>query len=252
LHIFQLKLIFAVHLRLFSVFCPFPYEDVQRFGVSAAGGRRYRGHVLSGSSLHMQQFIAILIKRFYYILRNWKGMFSQILLPAMFVSVAMTVALTAPQVQDLPAIVLSPAQYYNYTQPRGNFIPVSVVPKSSDSSWSKDASASEIAATFHLASGISSTCVLKSPFNSSFDADVLRAVNFTSQSQRLLEMYFNSGCGSVFVKGISMMNFVPPATVVIQPSPVKNDSVSDEFGELLNCFGQINTHINVLYLKIYF
>jgi len=32
----------------------------------------------------------------------------------------------ALQVQDLPAIVLSPAQYYNYTQPRGNFIPTSL------------------------------------------------------------------------------------------------------------------------------
>jgi len=58
----------------------------------------YNGHVLTPWALLLQQFIAILVKRCYYIRRNWKGLFSQILLPALFVCVAMTVALTAPQV----------------------------------------------------------------------------------------------------------------------------------------------------------
>lgn len=35
----------------------------------------------------------------------------------------MSVALTAPKVEDLPPLVLSPSQYYNYTQPEGNVIP---------------------------------------------------------------------------------------------------------------------------------
>ena len=73
-----------------------------------------------GSVLYLQQFMAILVKRFHYTRRNWKGLFSQILLPALFVCIAMTVALTAPQIKDLPPMVLSPAQYYNSTQPRGN------------------------------------------------------------------------------------------------------------------------------------
>lgn len=224
-------------------------ERRQRSRDAAARSKRDQGHVLSGSSLYFQQFVAILIKRFYYIRRNWKGLFSQILLPALFVCVAMTVALTAPQVQDLPAMVLSSSQYYNYTQPRGNFIPISVAPKSdhrsSERLWSQDASASDIAATFRLASGVGATCVLRSPFNSSFDADILRTVNFTSRSQRLLEKYFNPGCDSVFVKGLPMMNFVPPAPVVIQPSAAKNDSTSDGIGKLS---GIINAQIGSLKL----
>ena len=50
------------------------------------------------SSLMFQQFFAVVVKRCYYVRRNWRALFSQILLPALFVCVAMTVALTAPQV----------------------------------------------------------------------------------------------------------------------------------------------------------
>jgi len=81
--------------------------------------------------------------------------------------------------------------------------------------WSEDADAKRILATFHLASGVAATCVLKSPFNSSFDADRLRTLNFTRSSQQLLEKYFEAGCESVFVKGLPMRNFVPPAAVII-------------------------------------
>ena len=47
----------------------------------------------------------------------------QILLPAIFVAVAMTVALAAPSVDDLPPLELSPTQFTNVTLPTGNFIP---------------------------------------------------------------------------------------------------------------------------------
>ncbi|CAN7974909.1 unnamed protein product [Ixodes persulcatus] len=73
--------------------------------------------------LLLQQLSAILLKRYYCTRRNWKGLFSQILLPAFFVGVAMSVALTAPHVEDPPPLVLSPSRYYNYTQPRGNVVP---------------------------------------------------------------------------------------------------------------------------------
>jgi len=56
--------------------------------------------LVQSSSRLIQQFFAILVKRCYYVRRNWKGLFSQILLPALFVCVAMTVALTAPQVNQ--------------------------------------------------------------------------------------------------------------------------------------------------------
>ena len=48
---------------------------------------------MHGHWLLLQQFIAILIKRFHYTTRNWKGLFSQIILPALFICVAMTVCL---------------------------------------------------------------------------------------------------------------------------------------------------------------
>ena len=91
-------------------------EDEDKPSILLEGRGSYTLH---GHLLLLQQFIAIIIKRHKYVRRNWKGLFSQILLPALFVCVAMTVALTAPQVTDLPPIVISPAQYYNYTQPRG-------------------------------------------------------------------------------------------------------------------------------------
>ena len=53
-----------------------------------------------------------------------KCLFSlQIILPAIFVAIAMTVALAAPSVDDLPPLELSTLMYYNVTQPRGHFIP---------------------------------------------------------------------------------------------------------------------------------
>jgi len=67
-----------------------------------------------------------------------------------------------------------------------------------------------------MASGVAATCVLKSPFNSSFDADRLRMINSSSSEQLvLLERYYQAGCESVFVNGLPLMNFVPPSATVI-------------------------------------
>lgn len=164
---------------------------------------------LEGWWLKVRQFHGLLVKRFHCARRNSKALCSQILLPAFFVCVAMTVALSVPEIGtatwagtgwgggtadiqpqrflgplsslpgdtcplwisprgswaspvswrprpkpgqsrqwdegakawgplagvwnllrgscspagDLPPLVLSPSQYHNYTQPRGNFIP---------------------------------------------------------------------------------------------------------------------------------
>ncbi|TKS64951.1 ATP-binding cassette sub-family A member 2 [Collichthys lucidus] len=78
---------------------------------------------LEGWWLKLSQFHGLIVKRFHCAKRNTKGLFSQILLPAFFVCVAMTVALSVPEIGDLPPLILSPSQYHNYTQPRGNFIP---------------------------------------------------------------------------------------------------------------------------------
>ena len=64
----------------------------------SAGGGAPAAVVDCWWSLMLQQLCAVVVKRGYYVRRNWRALFSQILLPALFVCVAMTVALTAPQV----------------------------------------------------------------------------------------------------------------------------------------------------------
>lgn len=55
---------------------------------------------LEGWGLKVSQFHGLLIKRFHCAKRNTKGLFSQILLPAFFVCVAMTVALSVPEIGE--------------------------------------------------------------------------------------------------------------------------------------------------------
>lgn len=155
----------------------------------------------------LQQFFAILHKRYLCTKRNWKGLFAQILLPAFFVCIAMSVALTAPQVEDLPPLVLSPSQYYNFTQPNGNVIPFSnQMQDLYDPSWTNDAVSSSLESTFHLPSGVGATCVLESPL-SNFHLD---QINLSVRNFQLLSDYFESSCQDVFVPGLPLENFVPP------------------------------------------
>ena len=89
-------------------------------------------------------------------------------------------ALTAPRLQDEPPLVLSPAQYYNYTQPTGNHIPyLNQAPGYIKPVWNQDATPEDIVQTFRLPSGVGATCCLKTPYNSSFDAAILKQLNFT-------------------------------------------------------------------------
>lgn len=163
---------------------------------------------LTGYWLYLNQFRAIIVKRFYYIRRNWKGLFSQILLPALFVCIAMTVALSAPGLEDLPALELSPSQYFNLTQPRGNFVPYSNHKAGQPFNQSNDAGPDQLIRTFLYPSGIGATCVLKSPFNTTFDIDYLKHKNY-----KLLLKYFEPSCEKVFVHGLPLENFVPPLPI---------------------------------------
>ncbi|GAB1604923.1 ATP-binding cassette sub-family A member 2-like, partial [Argonauta hians] len=160
--------------------------------------------LLTGHWLHINQFRAIMIKRFYYIRRNWKGLFSQILLPALFVCIAMTVALTAPGLDDLPPLELTPSQYFNLTQPKGNFIPYANQKTHEHFNESADAGPDEIIRTFYYPSGVGATCVLKSPYNVSFSGNDLH------KNYKLLLKYFEDSCEKVFVHGLPLDNFVPP------------------------------------------
>lgn len=79
----------------------------------------------TGSSLYFTQFKTILLKRYLYNRRNWKSVLTQIILPACFICIAMTVALSAPGFEDLPALELSTAQFYPLTKPEGTYLPYS-------------------------------------------------------------------------------------------------------------------------------
>ncbi|XP_035229982.1 ATP-binding cassette sub-family A member 2-like, partial [Stegodyphus dumicola] len=182
---------------------PAVHCDQMSLGLDGAGSYKVEGKMLL-----LQQFSTILLKRFYCTKRNWKGLFSQILLPAFFVSIAMSVALTAPKVEDLPPLVLSTSQYYNYTQPEGNVIPFSrneLDLECNCERWSKDANSTEVSNTLFLPSGVGATCVLISPFNNSFD----EKMNFSARNYDLLSAFFEPSCESVFVPGVPFDNFVP-------------------------------------------
>ena len=64
-----------------------------------------------GLQLWLQQFVALLIKRFHRARRSRKGFFSQILLPAIFVVASMVVSLLRPPRTAMPSLKLTPSQY---------------------------------------------------------------------------------------------------------------------------------------------
>uniref|UniRef100_A0AAZ3S8N3 ATP-binding cassette sub-family A member 2 n=1 Tax=Oncorhynchus tshawytscha TaxID=74940 RepID=A0AAZ3S8N3_ONCTS len=173
---------------------------------------------LEGWWLKLRQFHGLIVKRFHCAKRNTKGLFSQILLPAFFVCVAMTVALSVPSIGDLPPLVLSPSQYHNYTQPRGNFIPYANEDRPQYSKLSPDASPQKIANTLRLPSGVGATCVLKTPFNSTLDQLAQTLNPSANNSKTLAARYFDSMCLDSFTQGVPLSNFVPPP-----PSPAPSD-----------------------------
>uniref|UniRef100_A0A3Q0S7A0 ATP-binding cassette sub-family A member 2 n=1 Tax=Amphilophus citrinellus TaxID=61819 RepID=A0A3Q0S7A0_AMPCI len=180
---------------------------------------------LEGWWLKLSQFHGLIVKRFHCAKRNTKGLFSQILLPAFFVCVAMTVALSVPEIGDLPPLILSPSQYHNYTQPRGNFIPYANEDRPQyRNKLSPDASPQKIINTLRLPSGVGATCILKTPFNSTLD-QLARTLNpSANNSKTLAAKYFDSMCLDSFTQGVPLSNFVPPP-----PSPAPSDDPDPRF-----------------------
>ncbi|XP_039200906.1 ATP-binding cassette sub-family A member 2 isoform X2 [Crotalus tigris] len=189
-----------------------PEADLEEASLTRQGSVK-----LQGSWLKLRQFHGLLVKRYHCAKRNSKAIFSQILLPAFFVCVAMTVALSVPEIGDLPPLILSPSQYHNYTQPRGNFIPFANEERGSHQP-APDASAQQLVSTFYLPSGIGATCVLKSAFNSTLDQQV-QSLNLNSnESKMLAAKYFDAMCLDSFTQGLPLSNFVPPP-----PSPAPSN-----------------------------
>ncbi|KAM7392169.1 hypothetical protein PAMP_022799 [Pampus punctatissimus] len=180
---------------------------------------------LDGWWLKLSQFHGLIVKRFHCAKRNTKGLFSQILLPAFFVCVAMTVALSVPEIGDLPPLILSPSQYHNYTQPRGNFIPYANEDRPQyRTKLSPDASPQKVINTLRLPSGVGATCVLKTPFNSTLDQLAQTLNPNANNSKTLAARYFDSMCLDSFTQGVPLSNFVPPP-----PSPAPSDDPDPRF-----------------------
>ena len=184
-------------------------------------------YVVSGYSLLLQQFWGVILKRFAYTTRNWKGLFSQILLPALFVCVAMTVALSAPQIKDLPPITLNPSQYYNYTQPRGNFIPYTISKDINPPSWKKDATPENLTRALHYPCGMGPTCLLKDPSINMSKAAWLTRYDFVGADKDRLLQYFQPDCRNVFTSGVEPPRFIPVAPHEILPSTSPNNDSSE-------------------------
>ncbi|TMS01206.1 ATP-binding cassette sub-family A member 1 [Larimichthys crocea] len=66
---------------------------------------------VSGWSLKRQQFVALLWKRFLYARRSRKGFFAQIILPAVFVCIALVFSLIVPPFGKYPSLELQPWMY---------------------------------------------------------------------------------------------------------------------------------------------
>lgn len=182
---------------------------------------------LDGWWLKLSQFHGLIVKRFHCAKRNTKGLFSQIMLPAFFVCVAMTVALSVPEIGDLPPLILSPSQYHNYTQPRGNFIPYASEDRPQyRSKQSPDASPQSIINTLRLPSGVGATCVLRDPHNSTLDQLAQTLNPSLNNYKTLAARYFDSMCLDSFTQGVPLSNFVPPP-----PSPAPSDDPDPRFDE---------------------
>lgn len=108
------------------------------------------------------QFYGLLLKRFHHSRRNIKSLLNHILLPGIFVSIAMTVALSQPKVDTYPPLVLSPTMFH----PTPYNIPYS------NSRHGSGNISDLMLETFRLPSGVGADCVLRSANNTITDNSV--------------------------------------------------------------------------------
>lgn len=66
-----------------------------------------------GASLAFTQIAALLLKRFHHTRQNWRGTLSNVLLPVLFVTMAMALFTVKPLAIDYPSLKLTPGLYDN-------------------------------------------------------------------------------------------------------------------------------------------
>uniref|UniRef100_A0A8C4NQE0 P-type phospholipid transporter n=1 Tax=Dicentrarchus labrax TaxID=13489 RepID=A0A8C4NQE0_DICLA len=86
--------------------CPESRETDWLSGTDGKGSYQVKGW-----SLKRQQFVALLWKRFLYARRSRKGFFAQIVLPAVFVCIALVFSLIVPPFGKYPSLALDPSMY---------------------------------------------------------------------------------------------------------------------------------------------
>ncbi|XP_029368177.1 phospholipid-transporting ATPase ABCA1b isoform X2 [Echeneis naucrates] len=77
--------------------------------LNCSGGKG--SYQVTGWSLKRQQFVALMWKRFLYARRSRKGFFAQIVLPAVFVCIALVFSLIVPPFGKYPSLELQPWMY---------------------------------------------------------------------------------------------------------------------------------------------
>lgn len=103
----QACIVTAIHFIInqfcpFHLLCPSPPGDPENSSSPEPEVLEGQGSFkLEGWWLKLSQFHGLIVKRFHCAKRNTKGLFSQILLPAFFVCVAMTVALSVPEIGEI-------------------------------------------------------------------------------------------------------------------------------------------------------
>uniref|UniRef100_A0A8B9UCV2 ATP binding cassette subfamily A member 13 n=1 Tax=Anas zonorhyncha TaxID=75864 RepID=A0A8B9UCV2_9AVES len=98
-----------------EVFAVFMFNDIFLLenlvfasNISLTGASR-----VCGASLVLAQIVAILMKRFHHARRDWRGSLSNVLLPVVFVALAMALFSVKPLAIDYPSLKLTPRLYKN-------------------------------------------------------------------------------------------------------------------------------------------
>lgn len=76
-----------------------------------AGGARARPPTMQGGPLLAAQMVALLRKRLSHTCQAWKGALSDLLLPMLFVALAMGLFMVRPLAIDYPPLKLTPGHY---------------------------------------------------------------------------------------------------------------------------------------------
>lgn len=153
-------------------------------------------YVVTGAPLKWQQFCGLILKRFYQMRRNLKGLFSQVFLPSFFITIAMVFALSVPSPKDAPPLRLNTGMF-----DRPNYVPFANEARLSSDRKNR-ALARGVEDTLKLRSGIGSFCLMKNTTHSMSERQrhSYSCVFQRKKLQKQLERLFNKECANAVYK----------------------------------------------------